>query len=98
MHVAKVSLWTEPDYEGGHGHKWNSMPKHTASTVLKAFVTQSHQHSTLWQLMENVCNHFWKARHYTYMYLANLGVPGGSDLEKLVRDYKKSHRRISAMQ
>ena len=29
------------------------------------------------------------------MYLANLGVPGGSDLEKLVRDYKKSHRRIS---
>ena len=25
VHVAKVSLWTEPDYEGGHGHKWNSI-------------------------------------------------------------------------
>ena len=32
------------------------------------------------------------------MHLANLGVPGRSDLEKLARDYKKSHRRISAMQ
>ena len=49
--------------------------------------------------MENVHNHFRKVRHYMFAYLE--GVPGGSDLEKLVRNYKKaikSHRRISALQ
>ena len=42
--------------------------------------------------------HFRKDRHYTFAYL---GVPGGSDLEKLVKDYKraiKSYRKISEIQ
>ena len=49
--------------------------------------------------LENVQNHFRKVRHYTFAYLE--GVPGGSNLEKLVKDYKKtimSHRRISEHQ
>ena len=49
--------------------------------------------------MDNFCNHFRKVRHYMFAYLE--GVPGGSDLEKLVKDYKKvirSHRRISEHQ
>ena len=40
-----------------------------------------------------------KVRHYMYAYLE--GVPGGSDLDKLVKNYKKiikSHRRISELQ
>ena len=48
--------------------------------------------------LENVQNHFRKVRHYMFAYL---GVPGGSNLEKLVKDYKKailSHRRISEHQ
>jgi len=43
--------------------------------------------------MENVQNHFQKVRHYMFVYLE--GVAGGSDLEKLVKNYKKvikSHR------
>jgi len=42
--------------------------------------------------------HFRKVRHYIFAYP---GVPGGSDLEKVVKDYKKaikSHRRISEIQ
>ena len=49
--------------------------------------------------MENVHNQFRKVRHYMFAYLE--GVPGGSELEKLVKDDKKiikSHRRISALQ
>ena len=49
--------------------------------------------------LENMHNHFRKVRHYMYAYLE--GVPGGSDLEKLVKHYKKtikSHRRISELQ
>ena len=46
--------------------------------------------------METIHKHFRKVRHYMFAYLE--GVPGGSDLEKLVKKYKKvikSHRRIS---
>ena len=49
--------------------------------------------------MENVHNHFRKIRHYMFAYLE--GIPGGSDLENLVKKYKqiiKSHRRISELQ
>lgn len=49
--------------------------------------------------MDNIHKHFRKVRHYMFAYLE--GVPGGSELEKLVKDYKKviqSHRRISANQ
>ena len=48
---------------------------------------------------ESIEKHFRKIRHYMFAYLE--GVPGGSDLEKLVKKYKKvikSHRRISAAQ
>lgn len=48
---------------------------------------------------DNFLNHFRKVRHYMFAYLE--GVPGGSDLEKLVKDYKKiikAHRRISEYQ
>ena len=50
-------------------------------------------------LLENIENHFRKVRHYMFAYLE--GVPGGSNLEKLVKRYKteiKSHRRISLLQ
>jgi len=46
--------------------------------------------------MENIQNHFRKIRHYMFAYLE--GIPGGSELEKLVKKYKlaiKSHCRIS---
>ena len=49
--------------------------------------------------LENIENHFRKVRHYMFAYLE--GVPGGSNLEKLVKRYKteiKSHRRISLLQ
>jgi hypothetical protein len=49
--------------------------------------------------LESVQKHFNKARHYMFAYLD--GVPGGSDLEKLVKQYKevvKSHCRISEKQ
>ena len=49
--------------------------------------------------LENIHNHFRKVRHYMYAYLE--GVPGGSDLEKLVKHSKKtikSHCRISELQ
>ncbi len=49
--------------------------------------------------LDNVKNHFRKIRHYMFAYLE--GVPGGCDLEKLVKAYKKaikSHRRISEIQ
>ena len=49
--------------------------------------------------LESMHKHFRKVRHYMYTYLE--GVPGGSDLEKLVKNYKKiiiSHRRISELQ
>ena len=43
--------------------------------------------------LESMHPHLRKVRHYMYAYLE--GVPGGSDLEKLVKNYKKiikSHR------
>jgi hypothetical protein len=49
--------------------------------------------------LESIQKHFNKARHYMFAYLD--GVPGGSDLEKLVKQYKevvKSHCRISEKQ
>ena len=49
--------------------------------------------------LESMQKHFRKVRHYMFAYLE--GVPGGSELEKLVKDYKKaikSHRRISEIQ
>ncbi len=49
--------------------------------------------------LESVQNHFRKVRHYMFAYLE--GVSGGSDLEKLVKHYKKpikSHRRISEIE
>ena len=49
--------------------------------------------------MENFHNHFRKVRHYMFAYLE--GLPGGSELETLVKKYKKvikSHRRISEHQ
>ena len=49
--------------------------------------------------LDNIKNHFRKVRHYMFAYLE--GIPGGSDLEKLVKAYKKeikSHRRISEIQ
>ena len=48
---------------------------------------------------ESMQKHFRKVRHYMFGYLE--GIPGGSDLEKLVKKYKKeikSHRRISEQQ
>lgn len=57
--------------------------------------------------LESMQKHFRTVRHYTFAYL---DVPGGSDLEKLVINYKKaiksqnykkaikSHRRISEIQ
>lgn len=49
--------------------------------------------------LEHIQKHFRKVRHYMFAYLE--GLPGGSDLEKLVKKYKKaikSHRRISEFQ
>ena len=49
--------------------------------------------------LESIQKHFRKVRHYMFAYLE--GLPGGSDLEKLVKKYKtviKSHRRISDLQ
>ena len=49
--------------------------------------------------LENIQNYFRKVKHYMFGYLE--GLPGGSDLEKLVKVYKnviKSHRRISEHQ
>ncbi len=49
--------------------------------------------------LESMQKHFRKVRHYMFAYLE--GTPGGSDLEKLVKHYKKaikSHRRISEIQ
>ena len=50
-------------------------------------------------LLESIRKHFNKVRHYMFAYLE--GLPGGLDLEKQVKQYKKavkSHRRISDMQ
>ena len=49
--------------------------------------------------LDNIQNYFRKSRHYMFAYLE--GIPGGSDLEKQVKEYKKiikSHRRISEHQ
>ena len=49
--------------------------------------------------LETIQKQYRKVRHYMFAYLE--GIPGGSDLEKLVKDYKKaikSHRRISEVQ
>ena len=49
--------------------------------------------------LESIQRHFNKVRHYMFAYLE--GLPGGSDLEKLVKQYKKkitSHRQISEVQ
>lgn len=59
-------------------------------TVVPALESVSH---------DSIQNHFRKVRHYLFAYLE--GLPGGSDLEKLVKKYKKaikSHRRISELQ
>lgn len=48
---------------------------------------------------ESIQKHFKKVRHYMFAYLE--GLPGGCELEKLVKQYKKnilSHRRISLTQ
>lgn len=48
---------------------------------------------------ENIRNYFRKVRHYMFAYLE--GLPGGSELENLVKQYKvagTSHRRISEIQ
>ncbi len=50
-------------------------------------------------LHDSVKKHFMKVRHYMFAYLE--GLPGGTELEKLVKQYKKSiksHRRISEIQ
>ena len=49
--------------------------------------------------LESMQKHFRKVRHYMFAYLE--GIPGGSELEELVKKYKKeikSHRRISEVQ
>ena len=46
--------------------------------------------------LENIQNYFRKVRHYMYAYLE--GLPGGSYLEKLVKNVIKSHRRSSERQ
>ena len=49
--------------------------------------------------LESVQKHFSKVRHYMFAYLE--GLPGGLELEQLVKTYKKevkSHRRISDIQ
>ena len=48
--------------------------------------------------LENIQKYYRKSKHYMFGYLE--GVPGGSDLEKLVKKYKSvaSHRRISLQQ
>lgn len=49
--------------------------------------------------MDNFKKHFRKVRHYMFAYLE--GLSGGSELETLVKTYKKklkSHRRISEHQ
>ena len=49
--------------------------------------------------LESIQKHFRKVRHYMFGYLE--GLPGGSELEILVKKYKKeiqSHRRISELQ
>lgn len=49
--------------------------------------------------LESIQKHFRKVKHYMFAYLE--GLPGGSDLENLVKVYKKevkSHRRISELQ
>ena len=48
---------------------------------------------------ENMQKHLRKVRHYMFAYLE--GVAGGSELEEVVKNYKKeikSHRRISEIQ
>ena len=49
--------------------------------------------------LDNIQNYFRKTRHYMFAYLE--GIPGGTDLDQLVKHYKKaikSHRRISEVQ
>ena len=49
--------------------------------------------------LESIQKHFTKVRHYMFAYLQ--GLTGGSELENLVKQYKKavkSHRRISERQ
>lgn len=49
--------------------------------------------------LQNIQNYYRKVRHYMFAYLE--GIPGGCDLEKQVKEYKKtimSHRRISEIQ
>ena len=46
--------------------------------------------------LESIQKHFNKVQHYMFVYLT--GLPGGSDLEIMVKKYKKavkSHSRIS---
>ena len=46
--------------------------------------------------LENIQNYFSKVRQYMFAYLE--GVPGGSHLEKLVKDYKKAISHIEVFQ
>ena len=46
--------------------------------------------------LDNIQNYFRKSRHHMFAYLE--GIPGGSDLEKQVKEYIKSHRSISEHQ
>ena len=51
--------------------------------------------------LESIQKHFRKVRHHNYMFAYLEGLSGGSDLEKLVKNYKKaikSHRKISELQ
>ena len=73
----------------------NPMPEHTVNTALRAFKTPSHLPLTLSQ---------WRIYKITFERLGITCLPiyleGGSDLKKLVKDYKviESHRRISEFQ
>lgn len=62
---------------------------------LRKTITPALESATL----ESMQKHFRKVRHYMFAYLE--GIPGGSELEELVKKYKKeimSHRRISEVQ
>ena len=61
-----------------------------------------HYDKKFWQIalqsvpLESIQKHSWKVQHYMFAYLE--GVPGGSELDKLVKKYKtvvKAQRRIS---
>ena len=90
MHVANPS--------SAYGLRKSAVQRHTADMGSSLGWNIIHPALDLVTL-ESMHPHFMKVRHYMYTYLE--GVPGGSDLEKLVKNYKKiikSHRRISKLQ